>query len=99
MEQIVQQIEQYKQEMLAFEAQTPEQVEAFRIKYLGTKGLVKAIMGEMKNVPVDQKKAFGQTLNEFKEFAEGRYAFLKEQAGEQTDSAASSKDISLPGDL
>ena len=38
MEQIVQQIEQYKQEMLAFEAQTPEQVEAFRIKYLGTKG-------------------------------------------------------------
>ena len=56
MEQIVQQIEQYKQEMQAFEATTPDQVEAFRIKYLGTKGLVKTVMGEMKNVPNEQKR-------------------------------------------
>lgn len=83
MEQIVQQIEQYKQEILAFEANTPDLVEAFRIKYLGTKGLVKAVMGEMKNVPVDQKKAFGQVLNEFKEFAEARYNALKEGAGKR----------------
>ena len=79
MEQIVQQIEQYKQEMQAFEATTHDQVEAFRIKYLGTKGLVKTVMGEMKNVPNEQKKAFGQILNEFKEFAEARYTSLKEQ--------------------
>lgn len=99
MEQIVQQIEQYKQEMLAFEANTPDLVEAFRIKYLGTKGLVKAVMGEMKNVPVDQKKAFGQILNEFKELAEARYTLLKEGAGEASDTNAGAKDITLPGDL
>ena len=41
MEQLVQQMEAYKQEMAAFEATTAEAVDSFRIKYLGTKGLVK----------------------------------------------------------
>lgn len=99
MEQIVQQIEQYKQEMQAFEATTPDQVEAFRIKYLGTKGLVKTVMGEMKNVPNEQKKAFGQILNEFKEFAEARYNSLKEQAGEQSGGGDQQRDITLPGEV
>lgn len=99
MEQIVQQIEQYKQEMQAFEATTPDQVEAFRIKYLGTKGLVKTVMGEMKNVPVDQKKAFGQILNEFKEFAEARHASLKDQTGDQSAGGDLQRDISLPGEI
>lgn len=99
MEQIVQQIEQYKQEMQAFEATTPDQVEVFRIKYLGTKGLVKTVMGEMKNVPNEQKKAFGQVLNEFKEFAEARYTSLKEVAGEQLGSGDQQRDISLPGEV
>lgn len=99
MEQIVQQIEQYKQEMQAFDATTPDQVEAFRIKYLGTKGLVKTVMGEMKNVPNEQKKAFGQILNEFKEFAEARYNSLKEQAGEQSGGVDQQRDITLPGEV
>jgi phenylalanyl-tRNA synthetase alpha chain len=31
-------------------------------KWLGTKGLVKNLMGEMKNVPNEKKKEFGQIL-------------------------------------
>lgn len=86
MEQLVQQIEAYKQEMAAYEASTAEAAEAFRIKYLGTKGLVKEVMGEMKNVPNEQKKAFGLVLNEFKQFAETRYETLK-SLGAQEDHA------------
>ena len=70
MEALLQQIEGYKQEIAAADATNAEMAEAFRIKWLGTKGLVKAIMGEMKNVPNEQKKAFGQILNDFKLFAE-----------------------------
>ncbi len=66
MEQLLQQIEEYKKEIAAFTATDEKQVEEFRIKWLGTKGIVKAIMGEMKNVPVEKKKEFGQILNEFK---------------------------------
>ena len=70
MDQLLQQIEEYKNEISAFNATDDKQVEEFRIKYLGTKGIVKAIMGEMKNVPVEKKKEFGQSLNEFKLFTE-----------------------------
>ncbi|NCT93905.1 MAG: phenylalanine--tRNA ligase subunit alpha [Chitinophagaceae bacterium] len=98
MEQLVQQIANYKQEIGAFEATTAEAVEAFRIKYLGTKGLVKQVMGEMKNVPNEQKKAFGQILNEFKEFAENKYTSLKEQTEAAGDTHIQQIDWSLPGD-
>ena len=37
------------------------------------KGLVKTIMGEMKNVPNEKKKEAGQLLNEFKQFTEAKY--------------------------
>jgi phenylalanyl-tRNA synthetase alpha chain len=66
MEQLLQQIEDIKKEITAAEAPNAEALEQFRIKYLGTKGLVKQIMGEMKNVPNEQKKEFGQILNAFK---------------------------------
>ena len=62
MEELLQQVENYKKEIASYEASTAEGVEAFRIKYLGTKGLVKSLMSEMKNVPNEQKKYFGQVL-------------------------------------
>ena len=98
MEQLLQQIEDVKQEMTVFTAENEEQAEAFRIKFLGTKGIVKIIMGEMKNVPNEQKKEFGQLLNSFKTFAEERYETLKNglQAAAQTD--PTDFDWSLPGD-
>ena len=62
MEQLLKQIEEYKNEIGAFQAADEKQAEEFRIKYLGTKGIVKAIMSEMKNVPADRKKEFGQAI-------------------------------------
>lgn len=97
MEQLLQQIELYKQEIAAAEATNADMVEAFRIKYLGTKGLVKSVMGEMKNVPNGQKKAFGQILNEFKLFAENKFETLKQFIDDSQQSTANSIDLSLPG--
>ena len=73
MEQLVQQIEAYKKEIITF---NEGDAEVFRIKYLGTKGLVKSIMGEMKNVAAENKKEAGQLLNEFKIFTEAKYEEL-----------------------
>jgi phenylalanyl-tRNA synthetase alpha chain len=74
------------------------EMEAFRIKYLGTKGLVKAVLGEMKNVPPDQRKEFGQVLNEFKAFAEARYEALQGAAAPVSAAANAGIDWSLPAD-
>jgi len=98
MQQLISQIEEYKKEMAAAQAADAKEAEAFRIKYLGTKGVVKAIMGEMRNVAADQRKEAGQLLNEFKQYAEARFEELK--AGVSSDAEQTAAiDLSLPGDL
>ncbi|MBL7723203.1 MAG: phenylalanine--tRNA ligase subunit alpha [Chitinophagaceae bacterium] len=97
MEQLLKQIEDYKKEISSFSAADEKQVEEFRIKYLGTKGIVKEIMGEMKNVAPEKKKEAGQLLNEFKQSVEAKYAELKE-ATSGTEHQTSNIDLTLPGD-
>ena len=53
-----------------FKAQSKEEIETFRIKYLGKKGLLNDFFAEFKNVANDQKKEFGQTINTLKKVAE-----------------------------
>lgn len=95
MEQLLQQIEALKSEITAFNGGDPE---TYRIKYLGTKGLVKAIMGEMKNVAAENKKEAGQLLNEFKIFAEAKYEALKANTSNGQQTTNNDTDLSLPAD-
>ncbi len=97
MENILQQIDALKNDISQFVTKDSSDIESFRIKYLGTKGALKNVMAEMKNVPAENKKQFGQILNEFKNFVESRYHELKENF-EDGGAAASSVDLSLPGD-
>ena len=97
MEQLLQQIESIKAEITAAVITSQDELEQFRIKYLGTKGLVKQIMGEMKNVPNDQKKEFGQILNAFKIHAETAFETFQAALGD-TETIDSSIDFSMPGD-
>ncbi len=60
-----------------FKADDKNAVEAFRIKYLGKKGLLNDFFAEFKNVPNDQKKEFGQTVNELKQAATNKVNELK----------------------
>lgn len=97
MEELLQQIETYKKEILEAQATNPAETEEFRVKFLGTKGIVKAIMGEMKNVPVEEKKKFGQILNEFKSFAEEKYNTLKDK-NSTSEIEGGEEDLFLPGE-
>ena len=95
MEQLIEQIASYKKEVAAF---NDGDAEAFRIKYLGSKGLVKSIMGEMKNVAPDNKKAAGQLLNNFKVFVEEKYAALNSSSLNTKQQTSNDTDLTLPGD-
>ncbi|XZF12950.1 phenylalanine--tRNA ligase subunit alpha [Chitinophagaceae bacterium MMS25-I14] len=96
MEALQEQISSYEQEIKAFQPADAAELEAYRIKFLGTKGIVKQIFGEMKSVPADQKKEAGQVLNAFKQLAEAQYeAFKHLQANGQKKGPA--KDETLPG--
>ncbi len=98
MEQVLQQIETLRKEIEELKIDSAKALEEYRIKFLGTKGLVKALMGEMKNVANEQKKAFGQNLNDFKQFAEAKYEEWKALTGNGTEAAENKLDLTLPGD-
>ncbi len=56
MTSLLEQIEQYKQEITSVIPDGAEALEAYRIRFLGTKGIVKNLFAEMKNVPRVTKK-------------------------------------------
>ena len=97
MEQLLAQIEAYRQEIEGYEITNPQQLEEFRIRFLGSKGITKSLFGEMKAVPNEKKKEFGQVLNEFKQLAESRYETAKQTTG-GPQAKEEQIDLSLPGD-
>jgi phenylalanyl-tRNA synthetase alpha chain len=81
-----------------FKAQTLEEVETFRIKYLGKKGLLNDYFKEFKNVANDQKKEFGQVVNALKKTAEEKVNLLKDELSANDDLTSSTLDVSRPGE-
>ncbi|MCC7401019.1 MAG: phenylalanine--tRNA ligase subunit alpha [Chitinophagaceae bacterium] len=98
MDPLLQNIETYKKEIESFIAGDARSAEEFRIKYLGTKGIVKSLMGEMKNIPADNRKEFGRLMNDLKIFAETKYESFRETISSQHQFAGDQMDFSLPGD-
>jgi len=82
----------------AFTAQSKDEVEAFRIKYLGSKGLLKQYFAEFKNVANEQKKEFGQTINQLKTTAEAKVNTLKEELEGKEEVKGVYGDLSRPGE-
>ena len=89
---------QYTEEIRAFQPKNADELEAFRIKFLGSKGIIKDIFDEFKSVSPEEKRTLGKVLNEFKVLAEQTYQSLKEniESGAQTQNAKI--DMSLPGE-
>lgn len=69
-------------------ANSPEQVEAFRIRYLGSRNELKPLMGEMRNIPAERKPDFGQLVNRAKQTAQDKYEALQANTVEQEGGAA-----------
>ena len=67
------------EEAKAFNTKNKETLEHFRIKYLGSKGLLKELFTEFKNIPNDQKKDFGQVINTLKTVAEEKVKAIQEE--------------------
>ncbi len=85
----------YEQEINNFQPSDAADLENYRIRFLGTKGIVKQLSGEMKNVAPDERKEAGQMLNSFKSLAEEKYNSYANLKQEQNNGPVI--DISLPG--
>ncbi|MBP3324160.1 MAG: phenylalanine--tRNA ligase subunit alpha [Clostridia bacterium] len=77
-----------------------EAIEKIRVAYLGKKGKITELLGELKNVPNEEKKAFGQNVNLLKKFAADKIAeqveIIKKAEEEKLINSAETYDLSLP---
>jgi phenylalanyl-tRNA synthetase alpha chain len=87
-----------KEEIENFVTTDKNPAEAFRIKFLGSKGLIKSLMGAMKNVSPENRKQMGQVLNDLKLSAEKKYAELARTTDDRQPATGKLVDLTLPGD-
>ena len=92
---LLEKIEALKAQINDLKADNSEALEALRIKYLSKKGEVTALFNEFRNVPNDQKREFGQRLNELKSLATEKINSLKESFKDK-EVATNKIDITRP---
>ena len=95
---MIDKIKELIEEAEAFKAQSTDEIEAFRIKYLGKKGLLNEFFAEFKNVANDQKKEFGQAINKLKTTAQEKVNALKEELESKEEVKGAYDDLSRPGE-
>lgn len=95
---MIETIKQHLTEVESFTANTPEEVEQFRIKYLGKKGVLNEFFAAFKEVPNEQKKEFGQVVNQLKSAAQQKVQHLKDQLENSQEQQGVYGDLSRPGE-
>ncbi len=95
---MIEKIQALLQRVEAFAPKTTAEIEEFRIKILGKKGELTALMEEFKGVAPELKRELGQKLNHLKNAALERINTLKEQLEEASAASTSEAgDMSRPG--
>ena len=79
-----------------FTAKTKEELEQFRIQYLGKKGVLNDFFAAFKEVPNEEKKTFGQVVNELKQKAEAKVQEWRDRLEERIESNGIYGDLSRP---
>lgn len=97
--ELIDRVKHLIEEIRATAPSNKEELEAFRLRFLGTKNILKPLMGEIRNIPNELKKEYGQLVNEAKEAAEAVYQQVKDQVeAAEADSASQHIDLSAPGE-
>tara|TARA_B100000900_G_C20590548_1_gene721415 strand:+ start:1318 stop:2337 length:1020 start_codon:yes stop_codon:yes gene_type:complete len=90
------QVEKVQKELDKATVRNAKELEAFRIKFISKKSLITDLFNAFKNVPNDQKKAFGEALNELKKEANRKFQSLVTHLETNTSLTLESPDVLLP---
>ncbi|MGO3706303.1 MAG: phenylalanine--tRNA ligase subunit alpha [Mesonia hippocampi] len=81
-----------------FVSDNMEEIEQFRIKYLGKKGILNEFFTAFKDVPNETKKEYGQVINQLKTKTQEKVASLKEAWENAQEEKGVYGDLSRPGE-
>ncbi len=84
------------EEAKAFTPSSKEELEQYRLRFLGKKGVLTDLFAKMKDVAPDQRKEYGRQVNELKVAAEEILTRYKEQFEQQESSSGTKPDLTLP---
>jgi phenylalanyl-tRNA synthetase alpha chain len=94
---MIEKIHKLIEEVEAFSTQSAKELEVFRIKFLGKKGVLTDLFASFKEVPNEQKKDFGQAINKLKSVAQEKVNALKAALENTSVEADFFGDLSRPG--
>ena len=92
---MIKKLEDYISRVKKFSSQDSKEIESFKIEFLGRKGVINDLFSDFKNVPSDQKKEYGQKINELKNLISKKYEDLK--LGVKQSSKSITEDYTKPG--
>ncbi len=93
-----QKINDHLNDIQDFRTDSSEQIEAFRIKYLGSKGILKQLFEAFKEVEPSLKKEIGQSLNQLRNSATDKINELKGSLEQKQSDKKVYGDLSRPGE-
>ncbi|MCA1762550.1 MAG: phenylalanine--tRNA ligase subunit alpha [Cryomorphaceae bacterium] len=88
--------EKIRLEIESFSAKTEDELEGFRIKYLGKKGVLKELSAQIKEIAPEDRKEFGKTLNALKQAVQEKISSLKDSLSEEDGIGDEKKDQTRP---
>ncbi|AKH93652.1 phenylalanine--tRNA ligase subunit alpha [Elizabethkingia anophelis] len=81
---MLEKIEELLGQVQQFHTKNKEEIEKFRIAFIGKKGSVTELFEKFKDVPNEQKKEFGQKINTLKQAVNAKIEDLKAGISEET---------------
>lgn len=90
------QIHQLIQEARSFSPGSKEDLEQYRLRFLGKKGVLTDLFAKMKEVAPEERKAYGQQVNELKLAAEETISKFRELFEQQEAETTPGIDLTLP---
>ncbi len=95
---MIEKIKEHIAEVEAFATQSKEELESFRIKYLGKKGLLNDFFTAFKEIAKEEKKEFGQVVNRLKNAAEEKVKSLRDEIESKEEVKGNYGDLTRPGE-
>lgn len=96
---MIEQIEEVKRKLLEEieSVKDEKQLEEFRIKYLGRRGIIQTLFDKLKEIPREEKPTVGKFLNDLKELAQAKFEDKKREIESSKRKVKRLIDLTIPG--
>ena len=96
---MIEEIEGKIKEVLNFSSNSSEEIEKFRIEFLGKKGHISRYFSEFKNVDNSQKKEYGLAINKLKSSTLEKIELLKQTVSKISEEQSDDVDLTRPASI